>query len=422
VFLSPERLEDVRIGFKQRYKWLILAIMALSYFQVQFHRISPSPLIPILMDELGLTYAVAGLLSSAFFICYTSMQIPTGVLIETMGVKKIVLSFMALFTGGAVLFSQGRDVGTLLAARVIMGLGSSVIWVSTLKLISMWFPTEKRATATGLANSAGGIGSFMAYIVLPFLSATMGGWHTPYLAISSMLLITMALLAIFLKDAPTGMGSHADSSHGNWSVVKENIRDVLAVKELRPFILASLIGGVGWALILWMPKFLMDVRQLSYVDANLVSSSITVAMIPGGASIGFISDRLRKRKPPLVWGSIISAILLSIFVALPTGTSYVVMGFVGFAVGLFWSTWILGFSMVSEILPRKVLGTGLGIYNMCNFVSSIFAAPLLGGLVDWTHTYAAPILLALSTLAIQILIFICLVKETYLWNASLIGR
>lgn len=406
-------------GARPRYEWLILAVMALSYFQVQFHRISPSPLIPVLMDELGLTYAVAGLLSSAFFICYTSMQIPTGVLIETLGVKKIVLPFMALFASGAVVFSQGRDIGTLLAGRVIMGLGSSVIWVSTLKLISIWFPVEKRATATGLANSAGGIGSFMAYIVLPFLSATMGGWNTPYLTISSLLLITLALLALFLKDAPAGLRLDEESSLGNWSIVKENMRAVFAVKDFRPFVVASVISGIGWSLILWMPKFLVDVRGLSYVNADLISSSITVAMIPGGASIGFISDRLKKRKLPLFLGSMMSTALIVVFVALPTGSSYVLMGFVGFVVGLFWSTWILGFSMVSEILPRRALGTGLGFYNMCNFIGSIFAPPLLGALVDWTGTYAAPILFALSALVVQTLIYIFLVKETYLRNAHL---
>jgi MFS family permease len=123
-----------------RWGLLILAAVSLTYFTENFLRSAPSALTPILMDDLGLTYAMAGLLISSYFFVYAMMQLPVGILSDRLGPRRTIIGFTVFTVLGALLFYIASGVELLLAGQLLMGLGSSVFYINAVQIVSRWFP------------------------------------------------------------------------------------------------------------------------------------------------------------------------------------------------------------------------------------------------------------------------------------------
>ena len=100
----------------------------------------------------------------------------------------------------------------------------------------------------------------------------------------------------------------------------QNLVETLKNKRLYPFIAGYLLSTTAWVFMTWMPQFMIDVRGLTYVEVGQIASLGSIAGIPGTVVISAISDKLQKRKLPLVGTSALAAVLVFIFMAAQVGT------------------------------------------------------------------------------------------------------
>lgn len=392
-----------------RHGLLILAAASVTYFIESFLRSVPSALAPVLMRELGFTHTGTGLLISSYSFIYALMQVPGGILGDSFGPRKVILSFTVLAVAGTFLFYVSRSFEALTAAQLLIGLGASVFYINAVKIVSSWFGSERRASAIGTLSASSGLGHFVSYVGFPIAVSLLGGWRTLYLCVCALMAMNFVVNFAALKDGPGVRNVHNPDRLPVGAALKE----VLLDRRLHPLLFGYIFMSSNWALLSWMPQFLTDAGRLSYLEVGVVSSAATIMGIPGCIALGIVSDRLRRRKLPLVLFSVVSTALMAMLFVLPAGTSALFFAAISGAVGLSFSIWVLVVAMIPEVLPPSTAGVGLGLTNGLGTLSFSIVTAVYGALVDSTGSYAASNRLLLAMEAMATIIFLFFTRETY---------
>ncbi len=396
---------------KQRnYAYVLLVTICVTYFVENFLRSAAGALTPILIGELGISHGSMGLLISAFFFVYGVMQIPSGILSDALGARKTILGFTALTAVGVFLFWLSRSYSLLGAAQLMIGVGCSVFYINAVKLISTWFPPERKATAIGVLSATSGLGNFVAYMGFPLAVEWLGDWRPLYLVMSLVLVVNWAMNFMVLRERGEAA---VDGPQKRRQPILGTLLATVTDTRLLPFIAGYVLASFSWVFLTWLPQYLIDVKGFTYLDAGMVASVGSIAGIPGCIVIAAVSDRLRRRKLPIVAFSAVYTVLLAVFLGLPGGLPLVVYMALGSGMTFTVSFWVLFFSMVPETLPPERVGIGLGLVNGLGTVGFSVVAPLYGGLIDATGGYGASNLVLLGGAVAMTLIFALFIRECY---------
>src|SRR5574343_673888 len=160
---------------QMRRRWLALGLFALAYILSFFQRFSPAGVAPDLASAFQTSAASLGVLAATYFYVYTLMQIPTGILADTLGPRRILAVGGVVAGTGSFLFGLAADLSQALIGRTLVGLGVSVTFIAMLKIIAVWFEENRFASLTGLGVFVGNIGSVLAGVPLA-MAATEIGW------------------------------------------------------------------------------------------------------------------------------------------------------------------------------------------------------------------------------------------------------
>jgi len=127
------------LGPALRRRWLIFSILAVGYMLVYFHRLCPAVVAKEIMATLGVGGAIMGLLSSAYFYPYALMQLPSGLLADSWGPRKTITSFFILAAIGSAILGLAPNPVVAIIGRGLVGVGVSLLFVSTMKILAVWF-------------------------------------------------------------------------------------------------------------------------------------------------------------------------------------------------------------------------------------------------------------------------------------------
>ncbi|MBI4240219.1 MAG: MFS transporter [Candidatus Rokubacteria bacterium] len=392
------------------YRWVILAVSTLGFMQTHIHRVGFAPLIPTFVADLGLTYAAAGAIMTAYFWTYALVQIPIGVLTDRWGARRVMLVFMAILALGTVAFPLSRGYGQSLFSRALVGLGAAAVWVPGLRLLSEWFPARERGWVMGILSAGGGLGGTLALLLIP-LMAERWGWRIAYATTLVPVLLTLALIALFVRqvaaaggERPTGALAGRSPLAGLWQV--------LATRALWPFNIAvMLFYGAYFSLVTWMPAFLVARLGLALSQAGFVTSLLTAGTIVSWPLAGLLSDRLGRRKAIFLVSQALSCLVSLIFAWVVPGLSLLGAAAVALGTGIVLGGMVTPFVMVVELFPRELAGTGTSVVNTFCFIGSLTVPVLLGRVVDLTGSFPMAFVAAG---AVQALGFAaaCLTRET----------
>jgi predicted MFS family arabinose efflux permease len=396
----------------EKRRWFALVILGsicVSYYVENFLRMAASALTPVLLVELGINKATMGLLISAFSLVYGLMQIPSGMLTDILGPRKTILSFTALTVIGVFLFWLSYRLELLFVAQLMIGVGCSVFYINAVNIIGRWFPADRKATAIGILSASSGLGNFTSYMGFPLANAIFGGWRNLYFLVVVILVVNYAMNFFILKNGPDGNGVTRKTGSKLLATFGEALRD----RRLYPFILGYVLLSFSWVFMTWMPQFLIETKGFTYIEAGIISSVGTIAGIPGCIAMGLISDRLRRRKLPLVLFSSLYALLLAIFLFAPGWVPITVYAALSAAISFCMSLWVLFFSMVPEVLPIERASIGLGLLNGIGSIGFSVITPVFGGIIDLTGGYFVSNLTLITIGASMTAIFFLFTTETY---------
>ena len=147
---------------QKRRRWLALGVVAVAYVLSFFQRFAPAGIAQDLATAFQTSAASLGALAATYFYVYTVMQIPTGILADTLGPRRILVLGGIVGGAGSFLFGLAPSLELALIGRTLVGLGVSVTFIAMLKLIAVWFEEERFATLVGVSMLIGNLGSVLA--------------------------------------------------------------------------------------------------------------------------------------------------------------------------------------------------------------------------------------------------------------------
>jgi MFS family permease len=366
--------------------WTVWGLGAVLYLIGFYQRVAPAVMTSELMMSFNISAAGLGNLSGIYFYSYVAMQVPTGVLADRWGPRRL-LSAGALVAGaGALIFATAPNFIWAGMGRLLIGGSVAVAFVAMLKLAAHWFAPRQFALASGMALFCGIVGAVFAGVPLRLLVGAMG-WR-PVMAASGFLTLAVAgLIWMLVRDDPGEKGytsyayalSEVTPRHGFMPDIKE------IFKHRNPCLLCFIPGGIVGSVLtfsgLWGVPFLTTHYGLSQAGAAALCSTLLVAWAVGGPVFGALSDRIGRRKPLYVSGCIIGVLawVVIIFVpGLPLNILTVLLVCAGFSSGCM----IIGFAFAKESVPHFLAGTVSGIYNMGVMLGPMLLQPAVGLILD----------------------------------------
>ena len=372
-------------------RWSMFAIMGLTYIFVFFHRMAPAAIADELMSAFGVSGASLGTLAAIYFFVYAAMQIPAGVLADTLGPRNTI-SLGNLTAGvGALLFGLAGSFHAACIGRFLVGLGASIIFISILKSNTVWFSPSRFAFMTGLTSFIGNIGAITA--AGPFTELLrVFSWRDVFYGIGTVSILLGILSFAVIRNRPEDKGfpSIREIEGGEPPEPKTkfrltDLRELLQGKGVWPifWMFFGITGGLYAITGLWGIPYLRDVFGLTNTEAAGYLTLTLVAVAVSGIFFGWLSDILRRRKIVILGSAVIYMLAWAAFLFLPWGpgiTGYTLFFIIGFA-----STGcMVGFASVKEHTNPAFSGTATSVVNSGTFIATLLLQPLLGWILDRT--------------------------------------
>ena len=272
----------------QKFIFIFLPF-ACGYFLSYLYRSTNAVLAPYLSNDLNLNAEQLGLITSAYFLTFGLFQLPLGVLLDKFGARKVQSILFLIAAIGAILFSLGNDVWSLVTARGLIGLGVSGALMAAFKAFAVWYPKERLPLLIGLFMSAGGMGAIVASTPLE-MALQITDWRGVYLFIG-IVTIFVGILIFFV--VPEKQENNYNEKDLPVLKVLKHIYTSYAFWRIGP--LSGIAGGTGLAILgLWAGPWLSDIGKFNQNEiANILFIS-TIMMTIGTTSLGIITDYLRK--------------------------------------------------------------------------------------------------------------------------------
>lgn len=172
-----------------------------AFFLSFFHRVSTGAIAADLQHEFAIGAAALGTLGAAYFYVYALMQVPAGVLADTLGPRVMLTASMLIAGIGSLAYGLAGSFAAAVSARAVIGFGVTAVFVCTLKLHANWFGERRFATAVGISNVSGICGALAATAPLAWL-VTLVSWRDVHIAIGIYSLVLAVAIWAGVRDAP----------------------------------------------------------------------------------------------------------------------------------------------------------------------------------------------------------------------------
>ena len=333
------------------YAWVILIVVYVASIVAAFDQFKIPPLMPVLMERFRIDLTQAGLLMSSIALIGLVLALPTGILLQRLGSKAMIIFALGSMTLGAVMGALSASFIFLLISRVLEGIGIGLIGVAAPATIAMWFPPEKQGTPMGVWATWVPVGTIAAYNLAPILTPSWG-WQAVWWIGAGSALLMIVFSALFITPPPTSKRAVTASP------AAFHLREALLNRNI--WLLALAFACFNLSLIAigtYYPTFLNQVRGYSLAQAAFISSLTTMMVLFSAPAAGWLSDRIGSRRLVFSLPFLVVAVLL-IFPFRVTGWQIVaIMVAQGIIVGAI-PTAI--FAAAAEVM-RKPEWAGLGL-------------------------------------------------------------
>lgn len=367
----------------------------MAFITVFFHRLSVGSVADELTREIPMNAVTLGNLTAMNYYAYALMQIPVGILVDRIGVRKINFCGLLVTAAGSILFGLAHTLEAAYFSRFLVGIGSSVIIVSIFKIQATWFPLSRFSALSGLTSFFGNFGSLMALYPLTFLSLTFG-WRNVFYWMAGISLFLALLVLWGVRDAKAELhASHPPSQETSvpfFVFLKASLTSVLKNPRTWPnvLILFAFTGSSTTLLGLWGIPLLTQIYTLDKVTAAGYVTFATFGFILGAPLVSLWVRLLKGIRPALLAGTGLNLILW-IYITLIAGGRPAVQLWPAFffLFGLLIMTHILAFSNVTAVNSLSYSGIATAITNMAEFIGSSIASLTIGFILDYTNRASA---------------------------------
>ncbi len=376
-------------------RWIIAALLGLGVLVNYFDRVNLSVSHDALQRDFGLSNIAFGYLSGAYSWTYALCQLPIGVLLDRIGVRRI--GRISTFLWGIASFGAAitPNVSGFFAARLLLGVAEAPTFPANAKAIGAWFPQEERSFATAIFDSAAKLASAIGVPAIGILLIHVG-WRLSFAATGLISLLYFALFfRVYREPGPEEQPASIEGEASNAASTSLTLGKLIR----KPKVLGLALGSgaynyVFYLLLTWLPTYLAITLHLDllhsflYTGAPWLFATATDILI-GGLLVDFLIkrgwDAARVRQVVLIGGT---AMGLGILGAAQAHTATRALVWISISIGGLAAAAPVCWSVPSLIAPRAAVGRVGSIMNFSNQLSAIAAPVATGYLVTATHSFA----------------------------------
>jgi MFS family permease len=351
--------------------WLLVA---LYYFYQYALRSAPSVMMPQLTGAFGVNALGVSAIVGMFYYGYSPFSLVAGTSIDRFGAKRIIPIGAAVVGVGAILFGTG-NVALANIGRFLQGAGGAFALIGAVYLITKNFPASVAASFIGVTQMFGMAGgSAGQFLVGPIIKGGLS-WDRFWIYAGCLGLVISGVLLILLPKEtpkPTTRGSGAFTTLlRSLAKVFRNPQSILCGFISGLLFIPTTILGMTWGV-----RFLQEARGREFEAAVTLAAAVPLGWMIGCPLLGFVSDRLGRRKPVIFGGTIM---LLAVVTWVLFGNPEVLRGHVvGILMGIASGAAMLPYTVIKEANPPELGGTATGVVNFLNFTFSALLGSVFG--------------------------------------------
>jgi MFS family permease len=378
-----------------------------------------------LMQEFHISATTLGWLSSCYSAANLLFLFPAGMILDRVSTRRLILLAMGVSVLATLVFAQAPTIVVAALCRFAMGIGGAFCLLSAVRLASRWFPPQRMALVVGIIIAMAFIGGSVAQNPMTVLTGIIG-WRQTLMVTAGFGALMWFMVLAFVRDFPPGY----DLAHEKQANIKElglayTIRMAIANRTTwMGGLYTSLLNLPIFLLGMYGTMYLEQVHQLTRSQASIVTMMLFIGTLIGSPVIGWISDRMGRRRMPMLIFGILSLVVMLLLMLVPHWSMTSLM-LIFFALGYFTSAQIITYPLVSESNPHQITGSAMGIASTL-IMAGLYSQPFFGWLlelnwdqkmVDGARIYsAANFNLALSIMPIAFvfgILAVAFIRETY---------
>jgi MFS family permease len=347
--------------------WLVTAVY---YFYQYALRSAPAVMMPELSAAFGLSAMGVGSLVGLFYYGYSPFSLVAGVALDRFGARRVIPIGAALVGVGALLFGLG-DARAASVGRFVQGAGGVFALVGAVYIAGKSFPPSSAATLIGATQMFGMAGGSAGQFVVGPMIASGVPWNRFWIGMGAAGIGISVLLVALLPRAGT------EDPRGDW--LRDALRALGAVFRNPQSLLCGAIAGLLFIPttifdMIWGVRYLQDAHGYEYGEAVIRSATVPLGWMIGAPLLGWISDRIGRRKPVIIGAALA---LLGCLAWILYGPSDVLPPYLlGIVTGVASGAAMVPYTVIKEANPPSLSGTATGVVNFLNFTFSALLAPV----------------------------------------------
>jgi MFS family permease len=390
-----------------------------------FDRVNLSVSRDALEASFGISAVMFGWLSGAYNWTYAMLQLPSGLLLDRFGVRRVGVISTVIWSVASFAAAMSTGLGGLFGARFLLGIGEAPTFPANAKAIGYWFPKDERSLATAMFDAAA---KFSSAIGIPLLGLLLlyFGWRWNFAATGLISLVYFVLFYVYyrnpsedklLTDAERNFIARGGAQPEDRAQAAKGAPLAYLLRQRRVWGLALGFASYNYTfylLLTWLPSYLSTALHVDLLRSALYTSvpwlfATVTDLVVGGWLVDALIQRgwnaVRVRQAVLIGGT---AFGLGILGAAHAHTPATALFWISMSIGGLSAASPVGWSIPSLIAPRESVGTVGGILNLCNQLAGIAAPIVTGYIVQATHSFAWAFLVPTVFLLVGILGYIFL--------------
>jgi sugar phosphate permease len=372
-----EQIHDIG----KRRAWVIWLVALSVYVLAVFHRSSLGVAGLLAAERFEIDATSLATFTVLQLAVYAAMQVPVGVLLDRFESRVLLLSGLVLMTGGQLLFAVVESYPLAVLARVVIGAGDAMVFVSVIRLVAGWFLVRQAPLVMQLTGQVGQTGAIIAAAPLSWALQQLG-WTGAFALASSIGLVLMIAVALVVQDSPYARGGPTPVK------LRQLARQVQTVwgnpgTRLGMWTHFTSQFSTTVFVMLWGFPFLVRGQGLSPALASTLLMVMTVWVILSGLTLSWLVGRLPYYRSWIVIGVVVAMAIPWTAVLLrdtPAPLWLLVVLVCLTATG--GPASMVGFDLARSFIPLESSGRANGLVNVGGFSASLLTVAIVGVVLD----------------------------------------